>query len=128
MLRDLWKNTDLTIPPADKGNVTVVLNNVDYNHKIGALLQDPAYRRLAKGPTETVKHRTSLLLKRSIFAEQVCKQFHPMGMRLPRLYGLRKIPKQVVPLRPTVSNTGAPTYKLSKYLAGVLQLAHDVLQ
>jgi len=43
-----------------------------------------------------------------------------MGTRLPRLYGLRKIPKQVVPLRPIVSNTGAPTYLLSKYLAGLL--------
>lgn len=62
VLRDPWKNTDLTILPADKGNVTVVLNTADYNCKIEALLQDPAYRSLAKDPTETVEHKTSLLL------------------------------------------------------------------
>jgi len=119
-LRDLRKNTDLTILQADEGNVTVVLNNVDYNHKIGALLQDPAYRRLAEGPTETVEHKTTLLFKRSTFAEEVCKQLHPMGMKLPRLYGLCKIPKEGVPIRPTVNNIGAPTYKQSKYLARLL--------
>jgi hypothetical protein len=47
-LRALRKNTDLTILLADKGNATVVLNTVDYNHKIGALLQSSAYRKLAK--------------------------------------------------------------------------------
>ena len=98
----------------------MVLNNVDYNRKIGALLKDPAYRRLAEGPTDTVEHKTSLLLKRSTFAEEVCKQLHPMGMKLPRLYGLCKIPKESVPIRPIVNNIGAPTYKLSKYLAWLL--------
>jgi hypothetical protein len=62
VLRDPRKNTDLTILPANKENVTVVLNTADYNRKIGALLQDPSYRSLAKGPTERVEHKTSLLL------------------------------------------------------------------
>jgi hypothetical protein len=72
-LRDLRQNTDLTILLANKGNATVVLNTVDYNRKIGALLQDPAYRRLAKGPIETVERKTSLLLKRYTLVEEVCK-------------------------------------------------------
>jgi hypothetical protein len=69
---------------------------------------------------ETVEHKTSLLLKRSTFAEEVCKWLHPKGTRLLRLYGLPKIHKVGVPLSPTVSNTGVPTYKLFKYLAGLL--------
>jgi hypothetical protein len=55
-------NTDITILPADLGNSTVLLTTVHYNQKIGALLQDPAYRRLAKDPTETVERKTSLLI------------------------------------------------------------------
>jgi hypothetical protein len=47
-LRALWNNTDLTILLAFKGSATVILNTVDYNHKIGALFQIPAYRKLAK--------------------------------------------------------------------------------
>jgi hypothetical protein len=52
--------------------------------------------------------------------EDICKQLCPTGSRLPRLYGLPKIHKEGVPQRPIVSNIGAPTYQLSKYLAGLL--------
>ena len=38
----------------------------------------------------------------------------------PRLYGLCKIHEERVPLKPTVSNIGAHTYKLPTYLAGEL--------
>ena len=36
------------------------------------------------------------------------------------MYGLPKIHKEGIPLRPTVSNIGAPTYQLSKHLSGLL--------
>jgi hypothetical protein len=36
------------------------------------------------------------------------------------MYGLPKIHKDGVPLRPTVSNIGAPTYQLAKHLSGLL--------
>jgi hypothetical protein len=42
------------------------------------------------------------------------------GCRPPRLYGLPKIHKEEVPLKSIVNNIGAPTYQLSKYLAGLL--------
>jgi hypothetical protein len=115
VLRTLRKNNDVTILPADKGNARVVLNTVYYNRKIGA-------RRLAKDPTEMVERKTTLLLKKSSLAEEVCKRLRPAGTRLPRLYGLPKIHEEGAPLRPVVSNIGAPTYQLSKYLAGLLSL------
>jgi len=43
-----------------------------------------------------------------------------VGTRLLRVYGLPKVYKDDVPIRPIVSNIGAPTYKLSKYLASLL--------
>jgi len=43
-----------------------------------------------------------------------------VGTRLLRLYGLPKIYKDDIPIRPIASNIGAPTYKLSKYLASLL--------
>jgi hypothetical protein len=119
-LRALRKNTDLTILPTDKGNATVILNTVEYNRKIGALLEDPAYRGLARDPTEAVELKTILLLKVASLAEEVCKRLRPAGSRPPRLYGLPKIHKESVPLRPIVSNIGAPTYQLAKFLAGIL--------
>jgi hypothetical protein len=118
-LRTLKNNTDLTILPADKGNATVILNTADCK-QITSLLEDPAYRRLTRDPTDSTERRTALLLKKSTLTEDICKQLHPSGSRPPRLYGLPKIHKEGVPLRPIVSNIGAPTYQLSKDLAGLL--------
>jgi hypothetical protein len=44
--------TDLTILLADQVSARVVLNTVDYNHNIGALLQDQTYRWVSKDPTK----------------------------------------------------------------------------
>jgi hypothetical protein len=62
--RDLWAlhaNNVLAVLPADKSNVTVVLNTKDYE-KITTLLRAPTYRRLPKDPTE--ERKTTVLLKR----------------------------------------------------------------
>jgi hypothetical protein len=88
---------------------------MDYNLKIATLLEDQVYKMLKKDPAESVERKTVFLLKKSSFSEEVCKQLRPQGSRPPRLYGLPKIHKQGVPLRPIVSTTGAPTYRLAKY-------------
>jgi hypothetical protein len=90
---------------------------VDYSHKIAAPLQNPAYRRLVKDPTETVERKTYLLLKRSTLAQEVCRRLRHTGARPPRLYGFPKIHNKGVPLRPIVSNIGVPTYKLLRHCA-----------
>jgi hypothetical protein len=96
VLSVLQKNNDLTILLADKDHATVVLNTVDYDDKIGVLLQDPAYRRLVK-TLQTFEHKTSLLLKKSTLAEEVCKGLCPTGTRLLRLYRIPRVHKECVP-------------------------------
>jgi hypothetical protein len=119
-LRTLKTNTDLTILPADKGNATVILNNGDYKQKITFLLEDPSYRRLTRDPTDSTERKTTSLLKKSTLTEDICKQLRPTSSRPPSLYGLPKLHKEGVPLRPIVNNIGTLTYQLSKYLARLL--------
>jgi hypothetical protein len=69
---------------------------------------------VARDPTDSTEWKTTLLFKKSTLTEDTCKQLHPAGSRPPRLYGLPKIHKERVPLRPIVSNIGTPTYQLSK--------------
>jgi hypothetical protein len=90
----------------------------DYNRKIATLLQDKAYAMLKKDPTESIECKT--VLKKSSFSEEVCQQVRPQGSKPPRLYGLPKIHKPGVPLRPIVSTIGSPTYCLAQYLARLL--------
>jgi hypothetical protein len=42
-MRNLKKNTELTMLPADKGNSIVILDLVDYKQKITSLLEDPSW-------------------------------------------------------------------------------------
>ena len=44
---------------------------------------------------------------------------------VPKLYGLLKLHKPNIPLRPIVSFCGSPTYQLSKYLTNVLKPLTD---
>jgi len=62
-LKTLKDNVKLTILPADKGNVTVVLNTSDYKQKISSLLQDPGYRKITKDPTDSLDRKTTALMK-----------------------------------------------------------------
>jgi len=119
-LTTLKDNTNLSILPADKGNATVVLNTSYYKQKISSILEDPAYRKLAKDPTDAIERKTILLLKKSSLTEETRRQLRPADSRPPRMYGLPKIHKEGIPLRPIVSNIGAPTYQFSKHLSGLL--------
>ena len=48
------------------------------------------------------------------------KRIRPNDASTAKLYGLPKIHKENIPLRPIVSLQGSPTYELSKYLAMIL--------
>jgi len=111
---------NLTNLPAEKGNATVVLNTSDYKQKISSLLQDPEYRKITNDPADSIDRKTTAFLKKSSLTEETRRQLCPAGSRPLRVYGLPKIHKEGVPLRPTGSNIGAPTYQLSKYLTGLL--------
>jgi len=122
-LSNLRTNTDHAIILADKGGAKVVLDTVDYNQKICIHLQDPHHIILAKGSTQTIERKTTLvrvLLNKSTLVKKVCIRLDPASKRPSRLYGFPKIRKERISLRPIVNNTGAPTYQLSEYLAGTL--------
>jgi hypothetical protein len=76
-LRSLQGKTDLTGLPADKGNATVILATVDYSQKMASVLDDPAYKKLAKDPTETVERKTTALIKKTSLPQAVTEQLRP---------------------------------------------------
>ena len=62
-IRDLRRDKDITILPADKGNATVVMDRSDYTTKMADLLEDPAYKKLKRNPTTGVENRISSALQ-----------------------------------------------------------------
>ena len=54
-------------------------------------------------------------------AEELYKRLYPTGAGSPKFYGLPKIHKPGIPLRPIVSSIGTVTYQTSKEVARILK-------
>jgi hypothetical protein len=129
-LKQLKKDPSLVICRADKGNVTVVMDRIDYNTKIGNLLRDQdAYEPLAQDPTKETVLRLECSIKGLVgqkrISDKMGKFLRPTNPEAPTFFGMPKIHKEGVPLRPVVDYRKAPTYNLARFLKGVLQPVAD---
>ncbi|MCP4473778.1 MAG: hypothetical protein GY821_04275 [Gammaproteobacteria bacterium] len=114
-LKSLKSDSSIIIAKADKGNATVLMNSVDYREKINNLLSDAAtYQeiplRTNSNPQTRVNSlgqelnntlRDLLKINRISEEEKTSMMFHS-GVPS-RFYGLPKIHKPGIPLRPIVS-------------------------
>ncbi|XP_026747573.1 uncharacterized protein LOC113508689 [Trichoplusia ni] len=120
-LRELRNDESLLVLPADKGNATVVVDTEAYEHKITQMVGDTSvYCKVSYNPTSRVTTKVNKLLH-IIGDKELVAQLRPLNPTPPKIYGLPKIHKSNWPLRPIVSQIDAPTYKLSRHLATLLQ-------
>ena len=125
-LDNLQRDPDIEILPADKGRCTVVMNKKDYQSKVTTLLSDTkTYEKLKSDPTQKYKKELSEYLKQlrdndKAIDWKLWKELYPTTEAPPKLYGLPKVHKANLPLRPIVSSVGSITYNCSKYLSKVL--------
>ncbi|GJQ78610.1 hypothetical protein Trydic_g11718 [Trypoxylus dichotomus] len=120
-LKQLKQDESLTIIQAGKGNATVIINTEEYKQKIKMLLKPQTYVTRQRDPTSSVLRETNRLVKVSSLPHDAKKQVTVTKALPPGLYGLPKIHKRDVPLRPIVSAIGTPTYLLAKHLTILLQ-------
>ena len=125
IIQKLRKDSSIKIMPADKGNVTVILDTGTYESKISHLLDDPNYASIDKVPTKnlemTIKSKCASLLKRKRISKGLYQHMTNSGSKIPRFYGLPKIHKSDVPLRPIVDFRDSPTYNIANYLNKLLK-------
>ncbi|XP_046406217.1 uncharacterized protein LOC124171123 [Ischnura elegans] len=120
-LKALREDGSIVVLPADKGNATVLMKKEDYNRKMEELLSDLVYHKLEKNPMAKADWETRAIIKRSYIPVEEQRRLIVSVPKPPRLYGLPKIHKEGVPLRPIVSQIDAPTYHLAQYIANTLQ-------
>ena len=124
-VRNLRADKSIHILKADKGNATVILDRGVYNDKILALLNTPTYKELPKDPTAKIERKVRSkiieLKKAKLLSDQACDYLRPSATICPKFYGLPKIHKPNIPLRPIVASQGSPTYALAQYLADILK-------
>ena len=106
-IKALAKDDSIVILPADKGRTSVILNKQDYHNKVKALLDDTnTYEKLTSDPTRAIKEER--------IPNYLYNQLYPTAENVPKFYGLPKIHKKDVPLRPIVSSIGSVMYDTAK--------------
>ena len=110
-LRELKKGTNRVILTADKGTCLVVMDREEYIKKAEDLLKEDTYKILTEDPTNKQKNKLIQLLKKikaeGGINEESYRKMYPTGAGIPKFYGLPKVHKAGVPLRPIVSSRGS---------------------
>ena len=125
-VKNLREDRNIVILPADKGNATVILDQADYAAKMEHFLEDRAYKKVQRNPTSRVEAMVSTALKgcerKGHITSKKCLTLAHQFSSPPQIYGLPKIHKEGIPLRPIVAAIGSPTHQLARELARILSL------
>ena len=124
-LAELRNDKNRIILTADNGVSMLVMDREEYIRKAEELLSHPAYKPIPNDPTTKYKNKLISLLK-IIRTEGgingvIYRRLYPTGAGCPKFYGLPKVHKEGMPLRPIVSSIGAVTHETSKELSRILK-------
>ena len=123
-LKSLKEDESIMVLSADKGRASVVMDTDTYRAKMSTLIENGPNQLLNKDLRDRLTRKLSeklFTLKRSGYLlEAVYNKIRPRHKQPPRIYGLPKIHKADVPLRPIVSCVNTSTYDSSAYLANIL--------
>ncbi|CAF1601783.1 unnamed protein product, partial [Didymodactylos carnosus] len=134
-LRNLSKDKSIHISRADKGRAVVILNKIDYNTKMESILNDTgAFKIIESDPTlkkeDMLQHKLLKLRNSGFITDAEYIYARPVGSGPGKAYGLPKIHKKDLPLRPIISTCNTFNYKLSKLLAkklGHLRISPNII-
>lgn len=124
LLKALGSNNDIIVSRPDKGNGVVILNRVDYLSKMNDIISDGSkFHKIIddlKKVTYRIEDKINRFLKsmsdRGVLSHDTYNQLRVTGSNLGVLYGLPKIHKSNIPLRPILSAYSMANYKLAKFL------------
>ena len=124
------KENDLLAIPFDKGVGICLMHKDAYHDKMNSIIALPQFQKWIK-PRKNAMHpllkeeqRVSdiltELLQNGKIDEGLYNQLSPTGSQPARLYGLAKVHKQDMPMRPVLSMPGSVYYNIAKQVASWL--------
>ena len=123
-LKSLQARKDIKILPADKGNTVVILSAGQYTEKLELLLSDRAYQKMSKDPTKVKERKMrepiSRIKAKGELSDVRAQQLLPSHSVVPKLYGVPKIHKPDVPLRPITSTIDSPAHHIARFLTKII--------
>lgn len=116
----------IIVTSSDKGNKTVILYKEEYIQKLNALLEDKStYKLIREDPTTKLQRLNNNIVaelhKKDIITKWEKFKLTSIAAAAPDLYGLPKIHKENIPLRPIASSINVPCYNLAQYIGKILK-------
>ena len=121
--------------PFDKGVGICVMPKETYNSKIKAITDLPQFEKYidkrsnARHPIfieeDRVCNKLEELYKQGKFSKVIYDRLCPVGSQPPRLYGLAKVHKPGIPLRPVLSMPGSAYHEIAKQIATWLSVVPE---
>jgi hypothetical protein len=113
---------NLVLTKADKGNSLAILEKTEYIKKVSQFIDNCGSNILKFDPTIKYQKTLNTLLQNCPITIPPNSKFRFLNMNpsAPILYGLLKLHKPDIPIRPVASFVQAPTYKLCKLLNSLL--------
>ena len=127
-LNKLSQDPAIKICRYDKGNGLAILDASDYNTKLNSIINDKTKflkieydSNKMQHPTTTKENSITYYIKQYLKKVQGWEDLIPNSSKPGKLYGMAKVHKPDIPLRPVVSMINAPEYKLAKFLDGLIK-------
>jgi len=127
-LKNLSSNPNLVVTKPDKGNGVVLQDRQSYLDKMHTILDDRSKFQLSSEEwikllfrqEDRVNRFVDNLLKCGVISDEEKSRLRVSGSKPGIMYGLPKIHKRGVPLRPILSTIGTCNYDMSKFLVSLL--------
>ena len=130
MTKKYLKDNKLLAVPFDKGVGICLMSKDSYNKKMDKLIKLPQFKKLEKGRSnaknpilkeeERVLNTLKDLKKKGKISENLFDKMKPVGSQPARLYGLAKIHKTDIPMRPVLSMPGSAYHGVAQVVSNWL--------
>uniref|UniRef100_A0A8C8DS70 Uncharacterized protein n=1 Tax=Oryzias sinensis TaxID=183150 RepID=A0A8C8DS70_9TELE len=125
-VKELLQNQSILLSRPDKGAGWVLMDKCDYISKLETLLSDETkFQCLSKDRDQTKQTELKIinLLKdlknRNLLPPTQFERLTPCGSQPPRLYGLPKVHKPNLPIRPVIDMSSSPYHAVAQWLVSV---------
>ena len=135
MTKRYLKEKDLLAVPFDKGVGICLMKRTAYNEKLSTILNLPQFQKVvqtrknAKHPVikeqDRIIDKLKTLRDDGKIDEQLYQKFHPTGSQSARLYGLAKVHKASIPIRPVLSMPGSVYHQIALQVTNWLSIVPE---
>ena len=124
ILKNLRNDNSIFVMKPDKGNGVVILNRYDYYSKMETILDETSKFKLLEQDLvqltfkreNKVRRLLSKLKADNVINDELYNKLAPTGSKPGISYGLPRVHKPSIPLRPIVPSINSHSFPLAKYL------------